>query len=144
MTALREIAVESICLFPLTTAARRLGVIGLGSLKPAAFGPRELEFLKLMARQVAVAVENVLNYGEARAAQEQLRRERDRLRLLLEVNNAVVSHLDLRDLLKEISTCLKRLIPHDLAALALYDPESCQLRAHVLSFFNWPLRWTMP
>jgi formate hydrogenlyase transcriptional activator len=65
---------------------------------------------------------------------QELARERDRLHLLLEINNAVVSHLDLRDLLNEISTCLKRLIPHDLAALALYDPESCQLRAHVLSF----------
>jgi formate hydrogenlyase transcriptional activator len=63
-----------------------------------------------------------------------LAHERDRLHMLLEINNAVVSHLDLKDLLKEISTCLKRLIPHDLAALALYDPESCQLLAHVLDF----------
>ena len=31
---------------------------------------------------------------------QQLTGERDRLRLLLEVNNAVVAHLDLRDLLR--------------------------------------------
>jgi formate hydrogenlyase transcriptional activator len=67
-------------------------------------------------------------------AESALARERDRLHMLLEINNAVVSHLELRDLLKEISTSLRRLIPHDLAALALYDPESCQLLAHVLDF----------
>jgi formate hydrogenlyase transcriptional activator len=134
MAALREIAVESICLFPLTTAARRLGVIGLGSLKPAAFGRRELEFLKLMARQVAVAVENVLNYGEARAAQEQLRRERDRLRLLLEVNNAVVSHLDLDQLFTAVSACLREVIRHDGSSLLLSDAKTSQWRIHVLDF----------
>jgi formate hydrogenlyase transcriptional activator len=134
MAALREIAVESICLFPLTTAARRLGVIGLGSLKPAAFGPSELELLRLMARQVAVAVENVLNYGEVQVAQEQLRRERDRLRLLLDVNNAVVSHLDLEHLFTAVSACLRHVIRHDGSSLLLSDAETNQWRIHVLDF----------
>ncbi|HET6674954.1 MAG TPA: sigma 54-interacting transcriptional regulator [Nitrospiraceae bacterium] len=134
MAALRDIAVESVCLFPLTTPARRLGVIGLGSLKPEAFGARELEFLKLMARQVAVAVENVLNYGEARAAQEQLRYERDRLRLLLEVNNAVVSHLDLAHVFTAVSACLRKVIQHDGSSLLLSDSETNQWRIHVLDF----------
>ena len=71
---------------------------------------------------------------DTESIQQALVRERDRLHLLLEINNAVVSHLGLRELLKEISACLRRLIPHDLAGLALYDPESCQLRAHVLDF----------
>ena len=74
------------------------------------------------------------DFSSAGSAQEALARERDRLQVLLEINNAVVSHLDLRELLTEISTSLRRLIPHDLAALALYDPESCQLLAHVLDF----------
>jgi formate hydrogenlyase transcriptional activator len=134
MAALRDIAVESICLFPLTTAARRLGVIGLGSLKPAAFGPSEVELLKLMARQVAVAVENVLNHGEVQVAQEQLRRERDRLRLLLEVNNAVVSHLDLEHLFTAVSACLRQVIRHDGSSLLLSDAETNQWRIHVLDF----------
>jgi formate hydrogenlyase transcriptional activator len=134
MAALREIAVESVCLFPLTTPARRLGVIGLGSLKPEAYGARELDFLKLMARQVAVAVENVLNYDEARAAQEQLRYERDRLQLLLEVNNAVVSHLDLEHVFTAVSACLRRVIQHDGSSLLLSDAETNQWRIHVLDF----------
>ena len=51
----------------------------------------------------------------------QLTRERDRLRLLLDVNNAVISHLDLRDLLRAVSACLGQLVPHEMSSLALYD-----------------------
>ncbi len=52
--------------------------------------------MQQVARQVAVAVDNALNFQAAQAYQQQLARERDRLRVLLEVNNAVVSTLDLR------------------------------------------------
>ncbi len=54
---------------------------------------------------------------------QQLTRERDRLRLLLEVTNAVAAHLDLHDLLHAISVLLSRLVPHDLSNIALYDPQ---------------------
>jgi formate hydrogenlyase transcriptional activator len=56
----------------------------------------------------------------------------NRSRLLLEINNAVVSILDLRQLLKAISLCLRRITGHDFAALLLYEPETQQLRAHAL------------
>ncbi|HEX5732090.1 MAG TPA: helix-turn-helix domain-containing protein [Blastocatellia bacterium] len=64
----------------------------------------------------------------------QLTRERDRLRLLLDVNNAVVSHLDLRDLLRAVSACLGKLVPHELSTLALYDPKTNQFRVGALNF----------
>lgn len=82
MTVLRGIGVESVCLLPLTTAMRRLGAIGFGSVKPAAFSEADAEFLKQVATQIAVAVENALNYEAVQQAQQQLARERDRLRLL--------------------------------------------------------------
>ena len=56
-----QIGVESFCVLPLTTIVRPLGAIGFGSLSPYAFGESELEFLGLVARQVAVAVDNVLH-----------------------------------------------------------------------------------
>jgi formate hydrogenlyase transcriptional activator len=51
---------------------------------------------------------------------------------LLEINNAVVSELDLRELLKVISLGLRKVIPHDAALLTLHDPESGELRLHAL------------
>jgi hypothetical protein len=53
--------------------------------------------MQQVAKQVAVAVDNVLHAASALSAQQQLQYERDRVQLLLEVNNAVVSHLDLRN-----------------------------------------------
>src|SRR6185295_18837011 len=64
----------------------------------------------------------------------QLAREHDRLKLLLDVNNATVSHLALDELLHAISESLKRVIPHDVSGIGLYDPETRQLRAHVLEY----------
>jgi formate hydrogenlyase transcriptional activator len=56
--------------------------------------------------------------------------ERDRFQLLLDINNAVVTHLDLANLLHATSTSLRKVIAHDAAAIALYDPDNTQLRLH--------------
>ncbi len=56
--------------------------------------------------------------------------ERDRYQLLLEINNAVVTRLDLGSLLHAISDSLRKVIPHDSASIFLHDPESGQLRLH--------------
>ena len=52
---------------------------------------------------------------------------RDRARVLLEINNAVVKHLDLGQVLKSVSDCLRREMKHDYAALALYDADKAPL-----------------
>ena len=56
--------------------------------------------------------------------------ERDRYQLLLDINNAVVTHLGLGGLLHATSDCLRRVIPHDAAAISLYDSQTIQLRLH--------------
>jgi formate hydrogenlyase transcriptional activator len=131
---MKEDGTNSFCFVPLTTAVRRLGAMGFLSLQKEAYGETDLEFLQQVAKQVAVAVDNVLNFASTEAAQQSLARERDRLSLVLEINNAVVSHLELPQLLKAISTCLGRVIPHDFASFCLYDPAMHQLRAHALDF----------
>jgi formate hydrogenlyase transcriptional activator len=131
---MREHGVRSLCALPLTTAHRRVGAMGLGSVEVSAYDAADLEFLQQVATQVAVAVDNALNSQNAQVYQQELARERDRLRLLLEVNNALVSTLDLRQLLSAISTCLRRVMNHEYASLALYDPATQQLRLQALDF----------
>jgi formate hydrogenlyase transcriptional activator len=58
----------------------------------------------------------------------------DRAGLLLEINNAIVSHRNLGDLLRAVSACLRREIPHDFAGMVLFDPETGQLMTHALDF----------
>jgi formate hydrogenlyase transcriptional activator len=134
MAMLHENGVQSFGVVPLTTAQRRLGAMGFGSYQRRTYGEAEINFMQQVANQVAVAVDNVLHAASALAAQQQLERERDRLRLVLEINNAVVSHLELKELRKSISDCLNRVLPHDLAGFSLYDPATGQLRAHAMDF----------
>ena len=134
MTMLRENGVQSFGVVPLTTAQRRLGAMGFGSYQRRTYQEAEINFMQQVANQVAVAVDNVLHAASEQSAQQQLEYERDRLSLVLEINNAVVSHLELRELLKAISACLRRVLPHDFASFCLYDPGTRQLRAHALDF----------
>jgi formate hydrogenlyase transcriptional activator len=134
MSMFRENGVQSFCVVPLTTAQRRLGAMGFGSLQPRIYQPAELDFMRQVAKQVAVAVDNALNAEAAQAAQQQLSHERDRQRMLLEINNAVVSHLDLSAVFSAVSECLRTVIPHDGSSLMLYDSETQRCRVHVLHF----------
>src|SRR5262245_6108183 len=126
-----QIGVESFCMPPLTTTVRPLGPIGVGGSRAVEFDEAELEFLELVVRQVAVAVDNVLHDESVRAAQQLLTRERDRLQLLLEINNAVVSRLDLDEVFTSVSSCLQRVIPHEHSSLLLYEPGTRRFRKHV-------------
>ncbi len=130
----RENAVRSACSVPLTTAQRRLGVLSFGQRTPHHYGDGEIAFMQQVARQVAVGVDNALNFERAQAYQRQLAEERDRLRVLLEVNNAVVSKLDLRALLNAISASLRRVIHHEYTSLALYEEDKNKMRVLALDF----------
>jgi formate hydrogenlyase transcriptional activator len=65
---------------------------------------------------------------------QQLMRDREHLRLLLQVNNALVSHLDLHELFRAISDALGRIIQHDYSSLCLYDAGARAFRVHALEF----------
>ncbi|MFY9610152.1 MAG: sigma 54-interacting transcriptional regulator [Blastocatellia bacterium] len=125
--ALRDHVVRSLCVLPLTTAQQQLGVLSIWSDKPGTYDHQDLEFAQLVAAQIAVAV-------GAQCYQHKLARERERSELLLEVNNMLISNLNLRELLSAISVCLQRVIPHELAGLALYDPSINQLRLAAMDF----------
>ena len=134
MEMLRGEQVRSFCLVPLTTAQRRLGTLGFGKIEPYHYDAAEVEFLQQVARQVAVAVDNTLNFERAEDYQEQLARDRDRLRLILDVNNAVVSTLNLRQLFHGITSSLRRVMHHEYTSLALFEPATQKLRLLALDF----------
>ena len=127
-----ENGVQSFCSVPLTTALGRLGAMGFGTLQKHEYQDNELAFMQEVAKQVAVAVDNVLHDERARSTQLELARERDRFRLLLEVNNAVVSHLNMDDVFTSVSASLQKVIQHDGCSLMLYEPDTGQYRCHVL------------
>src|SRR5262245_18368064 len=131
---LRDRGVRSLCVVPVTTALRKVGALAFGSIHEGVYSESDVTFLQQIARQVAVAVDNALNFEQAQLVQQQLKEERDRLSLLLEVNNAVVSVLDLHELLNAVSAALRPLVPHEYASLYLYDAETQTLHIHALDF----------
>lgn len=131
---IRAHGIRSSCLVPLTTARRRLGALHFGADRPDAYSEEDLDILQLLARQAAVAVENTLNYESILALQGELSHERDRLRLLLDLNNAVVSNLHLSQLFQAIPTSVRRAMQCDAACLSLPEKEKAELRIHGLDF----------
>ncbi|HUB82611.1 MAG TPA: sigma 54-interacting transcriptional regulator [Bryobacteraceae bacterium] len=133
---LRANGVLSYCVLPLMTAQRDLGGLAFGSLAANAYSAADVEFMQQVARQVAVAVDNALNYEAARAYEDQLKRERDRLGALLEINNAVVTCLSPKPLFHRISAALRRSFALDYASLLIYDAEISALRLQTADLPN--------
>jgi formate hydrogenlyase transcriptional activator len=130
----REHNVRSLAIIPLTTAQRRLGALGFGRLLPQRITATELQFMQRVASLVAVAVDNALNFESSQAYQTQLARERDRLQVLLEINNVLVTSRELPEVFRGIVSTLKRVIHHDYTSLALLDAVSGLLKIHALDF----------
>ncbi len=76
---------------PLTTAHRRLGTLGISSRAPNAYGTEDICFLELLARTVALAIDDVLNLRKSSAARLELERQNTRLKLLLDLTNRITS-----------------------------------------------------
>ncbi len=110
----RDLGIMTTVLAPLTSGDNRLGAFGFSSVTPLELSPAELAFLERVASEFAVAVESFL------ARQEALR-ERDRLRTLFDITNALVSKLAPDELASAISAQLARVVPHEFSALLLRD-----------------------
>src|SRR6202008_1914240 len=87
--------------------------------------PADLQLIENASHITGIAIERHMN-------EEELRRERDRLRLLLEITNSMTSKLDLRRLVEVLSTSLLRVTRCDFCALLLPDADSGQLRVTTL------------
>jgi formate hydrogenlyase transcriptional activator len=130
----RANGIRCYCILPLFTAQRNLGGLQFGSFERDAYTPEDIDFMVQVARQVAVAVDNALNFETARAYEEQLARERDRLRALLEINNAVVTCLDTKAVFQAISASLRQTFGLDYVSLLIYEKELQAFRLQALDF----------
>jgi formate hydrogenlyase transcriptional activator len=112
-----EFGLSTLILVPLTAGDNRLGAFGFSSVAPYEPSPAEMEFLERVATEFAVAVEGFL-------ARQAAVRERDRLRTLFDITNALVSKLASDELFSAISDQLSKVIRHDHAVLTLCNKET--------------------
>ena len=102
-----EVAGRSTYLFPVSTSRKQYGFLSTPKLEGEEFAPEDVEMLRSLASHVAVALECALARDNAELYQRQVVKERDRLRLLLEINNHIVSKLDINELFRSASTSIR-------------------------------------
>ena len=108
-----------------TSEGKALGTFSINYREQRSPGANDLQLIENASHITGIAIERHMN-------EEELRRERDRLRLLLEITNSMTSRLDLRRLVEALSTNLLRVTRCDFCALLLPDADSGQLRVTIL------------
>ncbi len=129
-----EVAGRTAYLFPVSTAHKRYGFLSVTKFQDEEFTPEDVELLRSLASHVALAVECAVARDRAELYQRQVVKERDRLRLLLEINNHIVSKLDINELFRAASASIRSYFRNDFTGFWLIDKQSNQLQCVVLDF----------
>jgi formate hydrogenlyase transcriptional activator len=108
-----------------TREGKALGTFSIAYREPRSPSAKDLQLIEDASHITGIAIERHVN-------EEALRRERDRLRLLLEITNSMTSKLDLRRLVEALSTNLLGVTRCDFCALLLPDAGSGELRVTTL------------
>ena len=90
-------------IFPISISGKKLGALTFATAQSEQFSPDDMELMISVASHVAVALEGAVARDAAELYQRQLAHERDRLRLLLEINNQVVTQLGVNELFRSAS-----------------------------------------
>jgi len=122
---LKERGIRSYCTLPLTSAQRRLGVMGLGSSQVDVYTESDVRLLSRVAQLMALALDNAMT----RAALDE---EKERLEALLQVSTSLVSTLDVQKIFPAISGFIRRVFRHDYASLIVHDEATHELRKYAL------------
>ncbi|HXW93458.1 MAG TPA: sigma 54-interacting transcriptional regulator [Terriglobales bacterium] len=108
-----------------TSEGKVLGTFAILHREALSPDATELQLIEDASHIAGIAIERHIK-------EQELQRERDRLRLLLEVTNSMTSKLDLRRLLEVLSTSLLSVTRCDFCALLLPDADSGELRVTTL------------
>jgi formate hydrogenlyase transcriptional activator len=125
---------HSAYIFPISISGKKLGALTFGIAQGEKFSPDDVELMTSVSSHVGVALESAIATDAAETYQRQLARERDRLRLLLEINNQVVTQLDVNELFRSASASIRKYFANDFTGFWLIDKQSNQLECAILDF----------
>jgi len=134
LVAKADIDIGSVVRVPLMTPHQRLGTLGIASRPGTTYSADDIGFLRLIARVVALAIEDRLNLRKEQEARAELQRQNDRLQLLLNVTNRITSNLGLRELLRAVTANIREVMHGDVVAISLPDAAPGQFRVFAMDF----------
>lgn len=123
---------------PLMVENQVFGVLDIQSNLLDAYGPDDLKTISALADQLAIAIQESVNY-------DQERKQSERLNALVEAARAMVSILDTPQLLEEVVDLIDDYFGYDRVHLFLHDNDQIVFRAgsglHVKQWQHTQLRY---
>ena len=110
----------SICAVPLIRYDRTVGVIGVHSTKEHVFDAGHVEFLRVLASEAGIAMEN------ARLFEEEQKKSRQ-LTLINSVSSHAITTLDPDEMLAKIAAEMEKQLPYDHIGIAILDYSAKEL-----------------
>lgn len=127
-------SIHSSYVFPISTSHQQLGVLIVGRKNKEVFSKTDIDLMRSAASHVSLALESALAIESANEYQRELARERDRLKLLLEINNHIVSQLEMNDFFRVASASIRKYFGSDFTGFWLFDENAKQLSCAALDF----------
>jgi formate hydrogenlyase transcriptional activator len=108
---------KSLCFIPLIRRSRAIGTLNLGRLRGDAFTEEDLYFLGQVASQIAIAVENALEYGQVTEAKERLAEQKLYLEDEIRVEQSFEEIIGKSSKLKAVLESVRIVAPADSTVL---------------------------
>ncbi len=125
---------QSSYIFPIVSSRRKLGVLIFAAEGREQYSAADVELMGSVAAHVSVALESALALEAAEAYRQELERERDRLNLLLEINNHIITYLDVNELFRAASISIREFFKNAFTGFWLFEEASNQLQCITLDF----------
>jgi len=125
---------RSTYLFPVSTSQKQYGMLVVTKDRGQEFVPEDVDMLASLASHVAVALECALARDRAELYQWEVMKERDRLQLLLEINNHIVSKLEVDELFQAVAASMRKHFGNDATTFWLVNKQSGCLERRFLDF----------
>ncbi|MEG9435781.1 sigma 54-interacting transcriptional regulator [Edaphobacter sp. HDX4] len=118
----------------LVTPQRRVGTLGIAGPRGTVYSAEDIGFLCLIARMTAIAIDAGLGVSRAQKAQTDLKRQNDRIQLLLDLTSRITSNLDLREVLRAVASNVREVMQCDVAGICLPEETAGTFRVFALDF----------
>lgn len=115
-------------IFPVSSSRRKLGVLIFSAVGREQYSNADVELMGSVAEHVSLALESALALDTAEAYRQELEHERDRLNLLLEINNHIITHLDVNELFRAASVSIREYFKNVYTAFWLFEEGTNQLQ----------------
>jgi formate hydrogenlyase transcriptional activator len=134
LQATRLTQASSAYMFPISSARQRLGILIIVNSSGRECGAQDVELMNSVSMHFATALGTALAVEEAELYKRNLARERDRLRLILEINNHIIAHLDMSELFRAAAKSIRGYFDNALTGFWLFEERSRQVELSTLDF----------